>query len=147
MIRERIFLAAALTAVLTAAGAAQSQQAAIDRLKRAERLTRTLQGSATDRMAVPLAAGQFVRIDVMQIGTDVRVIFRDPDNHIVAEVDSPTGGYGPETVVAVVETAGGYSLEVSLLPGTSGKGTYEVTLSEGGGGPGAGRGSVRGGRP
>ena len=130
MIRERIFLAAALTAVLTAAGAAQSQQAAIDRLKLAERLTRTLQGSATDRMAVPLAAGQFVRIDVMQIGTDVRVIFRDPDNHIVAEVDSPTGGYGPETVVAVVETAGDYSLEVSLSPGTSGKGTYEVTLSE-----------------
>src|ERR1035437_1662380 len=100
MIRERIFLAAALTAVLTAAGAAQSQQAAIDRLKRAERLTRTLQGSATDRMAVPLAAGQFVRIDVMQIGTDVRVIFRDPDNHIVAEVDSPTGGYGRETTLS-----------------------------------------------
>src|ERR1035437_6889576 len=99
MLCERVFLSAALTAVLTAAGAAQSQQAAIDLLKLAERLTRTLQGSSTDRMAVPLAAGQFVRIDVMQIRTDVRVICRDPDNHIVAEVESRTGGYGPEAVV------------------------------------------------
>src|ERR1019366_4818406 len=102
MIRERVFLAAALTAVLTAAGAAQSQQAATDRLRLGERLTRALQGSAKDRMAVPLTAGQFVRIDVMQIGTDVAVVFRDPGNRIVAEVDSPTGGHGPETVVAVV---------------------------------------------
>lgn len=130
MIRERVFLAAALTAVLTAAGAAQSQPAAIDRLKLGERLTRTLQGSATDRMAVPLTAGQFVRIEVMQIGTDVAVVFRDPGNRVVAEVDSKNGRYGPETVVAIVETAGEYILEVGLRPGASGNGTYEVTLAE-----------------
>jgi tetratricopeptide (TPR) repeat protein len=130
MLRERVFLSAALTAVLTATGAAQSQQAAVDRLQLGERLTRALQGAATDRMAVPLAAGQFVRVEVMQIGTDVAVVFRDPGNRIVAQVDSVNGRYGPETVVAIVESAGDYLLEVSLSSGASGKGTYEVTLSE-----------------
>jgi CHAT domain-containing protein len=116
--------------ILPCARAAGPQQTALDRLQVGERLTRTLPGSAADRMVVPLAAGQFVRIDVMQIGTDVRVFFRDPGNRVLAEVDSPTGAYGPETVVAVAEAAGDYFLEVTLSPGARSKGIYELTLAE-----------------
>jgi CHAT domain-containing protein len=130
MTRKRLFLAAAFAVVLPCAGAAEPPQPAMDRLKPGERLTRTLQGSATDRMAVPLAAGQFVRIEVMQIGTNVAVVLRDPGNRTVAEVDSANGRFGPETVVAVVQSPGDYLLEVTT-PGKAGsKGTYEVTLAD-----------------
>jgi CHAT domain-containing protein len=111
-------------------GPAEPQQTDNDRLRSGTRLTRQLDGAVVDRLNVSLAAGQFVRIEVMQVGSDVAVTLRDPTGRIVVEANAPNGRYGPETVTAITGAAGDYRLEVKLTDPRSGKGSYEVTLAE-----------------
>ncbi len=73
---------------------------------------RTVAGAEPDRLRIPLAAGQFIRLDVMQKGVDLSVSFRDPSANSVADVDSGNEYFGPETVVAITPVAGVYTLEV-----------------------------------
>src|SRR5258708_33863523 len=78
------------------------------------RLQRQVQGSAPDVMRIPLAAHQFVRIQVIQNGSDLAVRLYDPHGQPVTDVDSLNGRYGPETVVLIAEWVGAYRLEGKL---------------------------------
>ena len=73
---------------------------------------RRIVGAEPDVTHIPLAAGRFVRLEVMQTGIDLTVSFRDPSARTMMEGDSGNGSYGPETVVAITEVAGEYALEV-----------------------------------
>ncbi len=76
------------------------------------RVEKRIEGTAPDTLRLPLSARQFVRIEVIQNGADLAVTLRDPQGRDLIDADSANGRYGPETIVAVTESAGDYTLEV-----------------------------------
>lgn len=91
-------------------------------------LTRPIEGSAVDRLVVTLATDQFVKVIVMQTGSDVVATLRDPRGDEVMNSALPNGEFGAETVAAVADSAGDYAVEVKLSNPRAPKGSYEVTL-------------------
>jgi erythromycin esterase len=61
---------------------------------------------------VTLDQGQFLRAVVEQRGVDVVVTVIGPDGEKIAEVDSPTGTEGEETVEVAATASGPYRLEI-----------------------------------
>jgi len=97
----------------TLPGIVWSQAAGIDIEWRAGiQVERSIDKSGSDTIRVPLPAHSFVRLQAIQNGADFAVAFRDPQGHILMRADSINGRYGPETVVAVTESSGDYTLEV-----------------------------------
>ena len=76
------------------------------------RVERTIDKSGSDRLRIPLAAHQFVQIEALQNGIDFAVTLLDPLGHALMQADSMNDRYGPETVVAVTESAGDYILDM-----------------------------------
>jgi CHAT domain-containing protein/tetratricopeptide (TPR) repeat protein len=64
---------------------------------------------------LPLKAGDYARIDIVQQGVDVKVVLRDPAGAVLQEVDTPTGRYSREVVSFVAGTEGDHRLEVKPL--------------------------------
>jgi CHAT domain-containing protein len=93
-------------------------------------LQRRITGAAPDVMRIPLAAGQFIRVEVIKTGVILSVTFRDPSGSSVTEMNSGNGPYGPEIVVAIAETAGEYTLEVKRSDSQVGPNEYTVTARE-----------------
>ena len=93
-------------------------------------LQRRIVGAAPDLMRIPLDAGQFIRLEVIQTGVDLSVSFRDPSAKSVTEVDSGNERYGPETVVAIAEVTGEYRLEVKRNDSREEPNEYTVIVVE-----------------
>lgn len=88
----------------------------------------TIAGGEIERFTVTLGAGTFLRLTVEQRDVDLVVRLRDPDGDPRLEVDSPTGFRGPERLVAVVEQAGVYRVEIEAFAGQPGGG-YGLTAT------------------
>jgi CHAT domain-containing protein len=93
-------------------------------------LDRRIEGPPPDTVRLPLAARQFVRIEVIQNGADLAVSFRDPAGRTLMDADSINGRYGPETIVAVTPSAGDYTLEVKAGDPADLPAHYELRLVE-----------------
>jgi len=91
---------------------------------------RRITGPAPDTIRLPLSVHQFVRIKVIQNGADLAVTLRDPDGRALIDADSANGRYGPETIVAVTESNGNYTLEVKAGDPADLPARYEVRLVE-----------------
>jgi CHAT domain-containing protein/Tfp pilus assembly protein PilF len=91
---------------------------------------RTIDKSGSDTIRIPLAAHQFVRIEAVQNGADFAVTLRDPQGHALMQADSINSRYGPETVIAVTESAGDYTLEVKAGNPSDLPARYELRLIE-----------------
>lgn len=76
------------------------------------RIERTIDKSGSDTIRIPLAAHQFVRLEAIQKGLDFAATLRDPEGRVLIQADSVNDRYGPETVVAITNSAGGYTLQV-----------------------------------
>src|SRR5947207_1429928 len=100
--------AIALLSLLGSIPAEPQQSAAADRLSLGVRLTRLIEGATVDRLALPVTAGQFVKVVATQTGSDIVLTLRDPKEQVMMESDLPNGAYGPETVEAIAEIAGEY---------------------------------------
>jgi CHAT domain-containing protein/Flp pilus assembly protein TadD len=87
-------------------------------------------GAEPDVTRIPLAAGRFIRLEVMQTGIDLSVSFRDPSARVMMEADSGNGRYGPETLVAITEVAGEYTLEVKRSDSRGEPNDYAVTVTQ-----------------
>ena len=101
-------------------GSSQQGQQAV--LHLGQTVERELKGGETQEFAVSLQAGQFLHVDVEQIGIDVEVALLAPDKQKLLTIDSPNDQYGPELVVWDSKTSGEYSLQVGspnkkALPG------------------------------
>lgn len=66
------------------------------------------------RIEVP--QNQFVRLQVNQIGIDVKVEVRGPDNRLIREMDSLTGYGGVEEIQFVSQLSGIHRVEIIFLP-------------------------------
>jgi CHAT domain-containing protein/tetratricopeptide (TPR) repeat protein len=91
---------------------------------------RSLEGAAPDVVLLPLTAGQYARVEVLQTGSDVVVNLFDPDGGKLARIDSPNDNLGPEPVSLVAATSGSYRVEVTLGAPKPGHGAYDVALLE-----------------
>ncbi len=101
-------------------GAPQQGQAAV--LVLDQTVERQVKGGETHEFRVSLQAGQFLHVDVEQIGIDVEVALLAPDKKKLLTVDSPNDQYGPELVVWESKITGEYALQVGspnkkALPG------------------------------
>ncbi|HKX32279.1 MAG TPA: CHAT domain-containing protein [Blastocatellia bacterium] len=79
---------------------------------------------------VPAERGIFFRIDVEQRGIDLLVELYGPQGEKLAEVDSPNGISGLESVVMITEAAGTYRISVRSLQAGVAAGSYRINLSQ-----------------
>jgi len=114
--------------LLGVVSATSQQSAALDRLPLGVRLTRLIEGATVDRLALPVTAGQFVKVVATQTGSDIVLTLRDSRQQVVMESDLPNGAYGPETVEGIAEIAGEYIVEIKLGGLPTSKGSYQLTL-------------------
>lgn len=93
-----------------------------------QQVERVLSGGQRHFYKLALTSGQYARLVVEQKGIDVVVKLLQPDGKLIAEVDSPNGNQGPETVALIAEATGVYRLEVSSLEKDARPGRYEIKL-------------------
>jgi CHAT domain-containing protein/Tfp pilus assembly protein PilF len=79
---------------------------------------------------ITLASEQYLRVIVNQRGVDVVVTVFAPDGRQIAEVDSPIGTQGPESISVIAEDSGDYRLEVRAFDKQAAPGRYEVHIEE-----------------
>lgn len=98
---------------------------------------RAMSGGDIHAYRISLEAGQFLRAVVEQRGIDVVVTVVGPAGERLAEVDSPTGTSGAETVELAVAKSGIHRLEVRPWEDPTPRGTpeepsgrYEIRLEE-----------------
>ena len=104
----------ALALALVGAPPAEQRPADMVVLRPGVPLMRQLEAAGSDRLIVPLTTGWFVKIVVMQSGSDVVVTFRDSGGQVLVQSDSPLGAYGPETIATIATSSGNHELEVKL---------------------------------
>lgn len=111
---------------------AQSTQTETTTLLRPEQLIeRELGGGQTHIYRVEADAGDFLQIRVEQKGVDVLLKLLDTaeaGGKSLAEMDSPNGKDGPETLSFVAILAGSYALQVSSFEAQAEKGSYTIRL-------------------
>ncbi len=91
---------------------------------------RGLSAKQAHRYRLELAAGEYVHVDVKQIGIDVGVSLLSAEGKKLIEMDTPSGRFGTEELSWISEAAGPYSLVVSALDESASDGAYEVQLRE-----------------
>jgi CHAT domain-containing protein/tetratricopeptide (TPR) repeat protein len=122
---------AVLKSILVAAllpYSATSQPAPLVLRDRAGPVQRSVEGAQPDVVLLPLLAGQYARVEVMQTGSDVVLTLFDPHNERLGRIDSPNGAYGPEPLSLVAAVSGDYRIEVTLDNPKQGQGVYRIAL-------------------
>ena len=84
-------------------------------LEQGKPIARELAGNQTHSYQITASAGQLLHVVVEQQGIDVVVVLYDPNRKKIAEVDSPNGNQGPESLILIVEASGDYRLEIHSL--------------------------------
>ena len=90
-------------------------------------LERNIAGGESHVYQVKLAAGQFLRIVVVQKGIDVAVQLMTPDSKPPVEVNF-TDGFGQESLSREVTISGDYRIVIRTVMATAPKGAYEAKL-------------------
>jgi CHAT domain-containing protein len=123
---ERKNLACLLVLALAGPGSAwAAEEAAL--LQLGVPVVRELHAGEVHSYRLPLEAGDYVRIEVVQEGVDVKVALRDPSGGKIGELDSSIGNYSTDVVSFVAEVSGEYGFEVEPLPANPAK-RYRLTL-------------------
>jgi CHAT domain-containing protein/lipopolysaccharide biosynthesis regulator YciM len=75
-------------------------------------------------------AGQYLHLVVDQRGVDVVASLLDAQDQQLVRVDRPLGEVGPETLIAVTESAGEYRIVITAPEGDRPSGAYSVVVEE-----------------
>ncbi len=87
---------------------------------------REISGASADYYELTAKTGEFLHMEVEQLGVDVDVRLCDPKGRELLRVDNFTGAAGVESVYAIAEIPGTYRLEVKTL-NSSDFGRYRVS--------------------
>ncbi|HET6668678.1 MAG TPA: CHAT domain-containing protein [Pyrinomonadaceae bacterium] len=107
-------------------GAPAQEQATV--LNLGQLVERELKGGEAQEFTVGLPAGQFLHVEVQQVGIDVEVTLLGPDKQKLLTIDSPNDQYGPELVVWESVNNGEYTLQVRSPNQKSLPGRFQIKL-------------------
>jgi len=99
-------------------------------LKPGEHVIQQLGGHQVERYLVPLAAGQYVRFLVKEIGIDLVVAVSSPAGVKTAEINRSSGTQGVESVSVIADREGSYIFEVRAFAPAAPPGKYEASIME-----------------
>jgi CHAT domain-containing protein/tetratricopeptide (TPR) repeat protein len=119
-----------ILALLCPLALAKSKKKDATKLKLDKLIERALSGGEEHSYRVSLKAGQYVDFIAEQKGIDLVLALFDPDGKKLAEVDSPNGADGPESLSHVVEDKGKYILKISSLEKQATAGRYVLRIAE-----------------
>ena len=105
-----------------AKGAQEAQK-----LEFGQRLDRAIAGGESHQYQITLAAGQFMRIIVLQRGSDVAVQLITPDGKPLIEAEL-TDSFGQESLCQEVTAGGDYRIVIRTIAATAPAGAYEAQL-------------------
>jgi CHAT domain-containing protein/tetratricopeptide (TPR) repeat protein len=77
-----------------------------------------------------LATGDFIRITIEQKGLDVAVTLLRPDGRDLVVVDASNNDFRPETIVAIADISGTYTIDVRPSPLAGPHGHYAIRVDE-----------------
>lgn len=127
MINRGVFIVLCL--VLTAASSPRLDPYAQDgTLELGRSQARELSAGETHSYKIPLAADQYLRLRVEQLGIDVATTLVGPDDVIRTDANSAKGTSGSETLTIIADSSGEYRLDVRAAENNAPAGRYEVTL-------------------
>jgi len=89
---------------------------------------RELRAGESHSYSIVLEEGSRLRLTALQRGIDLVLTAYAPDGAKLAEVDGPSGSWGPETVTLNAATPGRYSFEVKPLEPDVAPGRYELRV-------------------
>ncbi len=124
--RQRILHLCLLLIFLLIYPATPLAQTKTDVLEPNRKIERELKGGEAHVYEITLAANQFLRLTVEQKSIDIHLSLRAPDGAIIEESDGTAAAEGVESISAIAEQSGKYSLEARA----NGKnaGLYSVTM-------------------
>ena len=93
-------------------------------------IQRELRAGERHSYPLTLTPGKYLHSVVEQDGIDVVVTILGPDGKPLAQVDRPSGLYGPEGISLISDQSGTYQLQVRPLERVASPGRYTVKLSE-----------------
>src|SRR5689334_5103818 len=82
------------------------------RLQAEAAVVRTLASEEIHLYRLTLDEGDYLRLEVVQQGLDVKTVVRGPSGSEVVKVDSPTGRFSTEHVSLVADEKGEYEVEI-----------------------------------
>ena len=99
-----------------------------DRLKQGEPITRDMKGGGNETFKIQIAANQYFRVIVEQLGIALVVTLKDPAGAVLVATQSQSGARGPLYVSDIANTGGDYTLELSSSETWANPGRYQITL-------------------
>src|SRR5262245_34601280 len=95
-----------------------------------QKIVRELAGGQKHPYQLKLAAGEFARIAVEQLGIDVILRVMDERGAILVETDHFNGSYGPEEALWEAKAAATLTVEVAALENPAPRGRYRIWVAE-----------------
>ena len=77
-----------------------------------------------------LTTGDFIRVTVEQQGIDVAASLVRPDGRDLVAVDASSNDFRPETIVAIADISGTYTIHVRPAPAAGPHGRYAIRVDE-----------------
>ncbi len=110
-------------------GAAPSAQESVS-LELGKPVERELSGGGSHSYKITINSGQYLHVMVAQRGIDVTVALFTPDGKKISEADSEHLIEGSETLSAIAEATGAYTIEMRSVEKTAKIGRYEIKIEE-----------------
>lgn len=93
-------------------------------------IEREISGGQSHLYSIDLAAGQFLQVDIQQLGIDVVVSLIDPDGQPKIESNSPDLSYGDEPLYWIAEKSGKYQVVVKAAEKNAKISKYTIKINE-----------------
>jgi len=117
-----------LVAVVAATGPGVADDSGAPLLRKGAAIERELAGGERHAYRVRFKSGQFFFAIVDQRGIDVVLRITGPDGEQIAELDSPNGPNGPESITLMAPEPGKYRIEVRPFDDGHAAGRYAVEV-------------------
>lgn len=93
-------------------------------------IEREMSGGQTHYYSVDLVNGQFLSLNIQQLGIDVVVGLVDPDGNKRIEINSPDLSYGTEPFYWIAEKSGNYKIIVKAAEASAKTAKYTIKIED-----------------
>jgi CHAT domain-containing protein len=129
LVRAGVVLAVAVISIVHSTLPLTAQRQEITPLETDNAVERHLARAEEHRYTIALAAGEYARVTIDQLGVDVIARVYGTDDRAIAEVQDDIRNVGQEQVEVVAGVPGMYTVAIRAAPGIAMEGTYAITLA------------------